>query len=669
MDITLGEEQNGMMRQAVFRDAAAITGAGSLSGQVTPGLAGAIREAVGKTHSYYLGEQHGDGYWWYELESNVTINSEYLMLLHFLGLKDEERDAKLARHILMRQGADGTWAKHWGGEGDVSTTVEAYFALKIAGYSAEEEPLARAREFILSNGGLEASRVFTKIFLALFGEIDWKAVPSIPSEITLLPSWSPFNIYSFSSWARSTIVPLSVVVEYKPVRPLPPQMGVRELYRNPGQVPPIASGNIPPFSLKRIFLVLDGLIKMIEGSSLRVLKEKAVRNTERWILEHQESTGDWGGIQPAMVNSLLALVAMGHDLSSDSVRKGLEALERFTIESDDEIVLQSCISPVWDTALTSLAMLYSGFDRDHPSLLRACEWLASKQIFRKGDWSVRRPGRACGGWAFEFENSWYPDVDDTAVVLSLLNRYGDKEFIKAGNMRKGLDWIFEMQGSDGGWGAFDVDNNAKILNHLPFGDLEAMIDPSTPDLTGRVLELLGLLGYGLSDKRVRRAIRFIRKTQEKDGTWWGRWGVNYIYGTSLVLSGLAAVGEDMKSPYVRRSVAWLKRVQKSDGGWGECCESYEDSSLKCRGVSAPSQTAWAILALLAAGEETSAEVMRGIEYLLERQLPDGTWEEESFTGTGFPRHFMIRYHNYRNCFPLMALGKFISKFEDTGTAR
>jgi squalene-hopene/tetraprenyl-beta-curcumene cyclase len=661
MNITFGGNQNSVMRQAMGKNATVLTDVEAQSAQMGPGLIRNVHEAAERTQSYYLEQQHSDGYWWYELESNVTINAEYLMLLHFLGLKDEERDKKLARHILRRQRADGTWAKHWGGEGDVSTTVEAYFALKIAGYRADDEHMVRARDFILAKGGLEKSRVFTKIFLALFGEVDWKAVPSIPPEITLLPSWAPLNIYSFSSWARSTIVPLSVIVEHKPIMSLPPHMGVRELYMDPGKVPPMTSGNIPPFSLKKMFLALDRVIKMTEGSSVRFLKERAVKNIERWILEHQEPTGDWGGIQPAMVNSLLALVSMGYDLSSECIEKGLEALERFTIEGDEEIVLQSCVSPVWDTALTALALLGSAVDRDHPSLLNACRWLASKQIFRNGDWSVKRPGLVAGGWAFEFENSWYPDVDDTAVVLLLLNRYLDKEFINAENMRKGLTWIFGMQGRDGGWGAFDVDNDAKILNHLPFGDLEAMIDPSTPDLTGRVLELLGLLGYGLSDKRVKRAIRFIRKTQEKDGTWWGRWGVNYIYGTSLVLGGLGAVGEDMESPYVRRAVAWLKNIQNSDGGWGECCESYEDSSLKCRGVSAPSQTAWAILGLLAAGEEYSAEVIRGIQYLLNRQLPDGTWEEESFTGTGFPRHFMIRYHNYRNCFPLMALGRFLSK--------
>ncbi|HEX8949310.1 MAG TPA: squalene--hopene cyclase, partial [Dissulfurispiraceae bacterium] len=342
------------------------------------------------------------------------------------------------------------------------------------------------------------------------------------------------------------------------------------------------------------------------------------------------------------------------------VKKGLEALWRFSIDGDDEVVLQSCISPVWDTALTALALLYSGMDREHLSLIDACKWLASKQIFRKGDWSIKKPGLKPGGWAFEFENNWYPDVDDTAVVLMLLNRYADKEFIKPENMDSGLRWILGMQGKDGGWGAFDVDNNMRILNQLPFGDLEAMIDPSTPDLTGRVLELLGLLEYGLASRVVRRAIEFLKRTQEESGAWWGRWGVNYLYGTSAVLIGLKAVGEDMASPYVRKAVEWLKMNQHLDGGWGECCESYEDPTLKSCGASTPSQTAWALLGLIAAGEWSCEEAVKGVTFLLMQQKDDGTWDEEIFTGTGFPKYFMIRYHNYRNCFPLMALGKFLS---------
>ncbi|MFO0754587.1 MAG: squalene--hopene cyclase [Thermodesulfovibrionales bacterium] len=628
-----------------------------------------IGDALRKTHSYYRDEQHRDGYWWYELESNVTITAEYLMLLHLLGQEDGGRDAKLANHLLQEQRPDGTWPIHWGGKGDLSTSIEAYFALKLSGRSPEEPSMRRARNFILDQGGVEASRVFTRIFLALFGEFDWRAIPSIPVEINLLPPWFPLTIYDFSSWARSTIVPLSLLLDLKPVRPLPLEKGVRELYREPHRVPPLTTQKMSPFSWKRFFILLDRVVKAVEERPLRPLREKAREATEKWILEHQEPTGDWGGIQPAMVNSVLALVARGYDLSHDAVERGLKALESFTLEREGELVLQSCISPVWDTALTALALLSSGMEKDHPALARACTWLAAKQVFRKGDWSVKRPDLAPGGWAFEFENSWYPDVDDTAVVLMFLNRYAGENAVTAQNLEKGLRWILGMQGKDGGWGAFDADNTMRILNHLPFGDLEAMIDPSTPDLTGRVLELLGQVNYPAGSGAVRKAVRFLRRRQEKDGSWWGRWGVNYLYGTSSVLSGLRSIGEDMSSSYVRRAVEWVRGVQNADGGWGECCESYSDPALKRRGVSTPSQTAWAVLALIAAGEGTGAEAVKGIRYLLEQQREDGTWQEECFTGTGFPKYFMIRYHNYRNCFPLMALGKFRSLLAEKESVR
>lgn len=638
----------------------------SVSGGRLEVLKQEMSDAMSKTSLNYLEEQHEDGYWWYELESNVTITSEYLMLLHFLGLYDEERDKKIARHILNNQRPDGTWAIHWGGEGDLSTTVEAYFALKLIGLSADDPPLSKAREFILSSGGVEGSRVFTRIFLALFGEFDWRAIPSIPVECNLMPSWFPLSIYRMSSWARSTFVPLSIVLDMRPVRPIPECARIRELYKYPDKVPSLSPGKLSPFSWKRFFLILDRVIKALEGTPFRVFRKKAMRHTERWVRERQEHTGDWGGIQPAMVNSILSLASLGYDESHEPIRKGLEALERFTIEKEGELVLQSCISPVWDTALTSLALLHAGVKRDHPSLMEACKWLASKQIFTKGDWSIKRPDLDPGGWAFEFENSWYPDVDDSAVVLMFLYRYADDGFMERANLEKGLAWILGMQGRDGGWGAFDVNNNMRILNQLPLGDLEAMIDPSTPDLTGRVLELLGQLGYRTDDRVVKKAVKFLRKTQDDDGSWWGRWGVNHIYGTCTALCGLGAVGENPRATYVRKAVRWIKSHQNHDGGWGECCESYADSSLKCTGASTPSQTAWAMLALMAAGEETSEEVIRGSRYLLKRQKDDGTWDEEWFTGTGFPKYFMLRYHNYRNCFPLMALGKFYSRNSSGG---
>ena len=623
-------------------------------------LIGKVSEALRRTHSYYLSEQHADGYWWYELESNVTITAEYLMLLHFMGLDDKKRDRKIANYILNKQQADGSWPIHWGGNGDLSTTVEAYFALKLAGLPADDLPLLKAKTFILNNGGAESVRVFTRIFLALFGQCDWKAIPSIPVETNLLPVWFPINIYHFSSWARSTLVPLSIILDIKPEKPIPSSLGIRELYKDPYKIPPVTSQKLELLSLKRIFVVLDSVLKTMEKLQIRPFRKIAIERTERWLLEHQESTGDWGGIQPAMVNSIFALVARGYAASHDPVKRGLWALERFTIENEEEISLQSCISPVWDTALTALALDCSGIERDHDSILKACRWLVSKQIFQKGDWSVKRPNLEPGGWAFEFDNNWYPDIDDTAVVLMLLYRYSDKEFIKPENLKKGIEWILGMQGKDGGWGAFDVDNDVRILNELPFSDLEATIDPSTPDITGRVLEILGQSGYELSTTAVKRGIDFIKRTQDDGGSWWGRWAVNHIYGTWSVLSGLSSIGEDMSSPYIKRAIQWLKTCQNSDGGWGERCESYETGAQKGCGQSTPSQTAWAILGLIAANEGKSAEVLGGVQYLLNGQLPNGTWEEDEFTGTGFPKYFMIRYHNYRNCFPLLALGRFMA---------
>ena len=668
MDITEGRDGDILVGHLRRHSRSVTAESGGMVLSPTSGLLDDILESIGKTQSYYLAHQEKEGYWWYELESNVTITAEYMMLLRFLGLEDPERDRKIARHILRNQRSDGTWAIHWGGDGDLGTTIEAYTALKLSGYPDDDERLRKARAFILEKGGVEEARVFTKIFLAIFGEFDWKAIPSIPVEINLLPVWFPLNIYNFSSWARSTLVPLSMVLDAKPVRRMPELKGIRDLYVSLEAVPSLTPKKLPVISWKRFFVLLDGMLKATEDSPLRVLRNRARSFTENWIREHQEHTGDWGGIQPAMVNSVLALAAAGYDTSDEAVRKGLKALETFTLERDGEIVLQSCISPVWDTALTSLALLDSGLDREHPSVTDACRWLVSKQITSKGDWSVKRPELEPGGWAFEFDNGWYPDIDDTAVVLMLLCRHAGEQAACRSEIERGVRWILGMQGKDGGWGAFDVDNDMKILNQLPFGDLEAMIDPSTPDITGRVLELLGMLGYGREHPQVRRAMAFLLRTQEEDGTWWGRWGVNYIYGTSIVLCGLRSVGEDMKGPYIRKAVEWIRKVQRPDGGWGECCESYGESDLKCSGASTPSQTSWALLALMAAGEESSEGVIKGIRYLLKRQGPDGVWDEEWFTGTGFPKYFMLKYHNYRNCFPLMALGRFASRFEDRRSA-
>ncbi|HEY3278010.1 MAG TPA: squalene--hopene cyclase [Syntrophorhabdaceae bacterium] len=626
-------------------------------------LAERVQDAIRASHNFFVHNQHPDGFWCFQLESNVTITAEYLMLLAFAGVEVDEKQAKMARHILKHQRSDGTWAIYTGGKGDLSTTVEAYFALKLAGYGAEDYRLQQAGRFILANGGLSETRVFTKIFLALFGQYDWRAIPSVPVEIMLFLPWFPFSIYRFSSWARATFVPLSIVLDKRPVKVIPESRGVRELFSRDH-----AERSKKPrerlLSWKRFFMHLDKMIKATEDSQLRYFRKKGLEEALRWIREHQEEAGDWGGIQPAMVNSILALLIEGSPVSSQPVQKGFEALERFAIEREDELLLQSCISPVWDTALTALALSCSGLRETHVSMVSACDWLAGKQILKKGDWSVKRPHLEPGGWAFEFVNTWYPDIDDTAVVLMLLSRHSHQGFLQPQNFRKAVGWVLGMQGRDGGWGAFDVDNDMDLLNQIPFGDLEAMIDPSTPDITGRVLEMLGCIQYPINSKAVKEAFKFLKKTQEKDGLWWGRWGVNYVYGTWSVLVGLRSIGEDMTKPYVRKAVAALKRYQNPDGGWGESCESYTNPHMRIRGRSTPSQTAWGAMGLMAAGEGASREAIRAINFLLREQSSHGTWEEEEFTATGFPKYFMIKYHNYRNCFPLMALGKFLRQTVD-----
>ncbi len=619
-----------------------------------------LDKTIERTRDFFFREQLPDGYWWAELESNVTITAEYLMLFHFLGMVDKMRERKLANYILSKQTEEGSWVIWHGGPGDLSTTIEAYFALKLAGYPAEHPSMRKARDFILANGGIIKSRVFTKYFLALFGEFAWFGVPSMPIELMLLPNWAYFNIYELSSWSRATIIPLSVVMAERPVRKLPPWARVQELYvRPPRPTDFTITRQDGIFTWKNFFIGVDHLLKIYESNPIRPFKKKATAVAERWILEHQEPTGDWGGIQPAMFNSVLALHCLGYANDHPAIVKGLEALANFCIEDDSNIVLQSCISPVWDTALSLVAMQDAGVPYDHPALVKAAQWLLDLEVRRKGDWQIKSPELEPGGWAFEFLNDWYPDVDDSGFVMLAIRNIAVRDRKKKEQaIKRGIAWCLGMQSKNGGWGAFDKDNTKYMLNKIPFADLEALIDPPTADLTGRMLELMGNFGYRMSHPAAVQALEFIRKEQEPEGSWFGRWGVNYIYGTWSVLCGLEAIGEEMNRPYVRKAVNWLKSKQNIDGGWGEVCESYIDRSLMGSGQSTASQTGWALLALFAAGEARSAAAARGIEYLIRSQKEDGTWDEDAFTGTGFPKFFMIKYHIYRNCFPLMALGKY-----------
>jgi squalene-hopene/tetraprenyl-beta-curcumene cyclase len=611
-----------------------------------------LEAAIAKIQEVYISQQHPDGYWWYRLESNATITAEYLMLLDYLGILDAGKKRLIAAQILGNQRTDGTWAIYHGGPGDISATVEAYFALKLARINSNRPEMSQARQFILEKGGVKATRVFTKIFLALFGCFPWKLIPSLPTEIMLLPPAFLLSVYDFASWARSTLIPISVLLHCKPVKPLPLECRIDEIMENgvyPHRKPDIS---------QRAFLVADKMLKLYEKVPMNGLRERGLRSAERWIVDHQEPSGDWCGIQPAMINSLLALNALGYPLDHPAMNRGLKALERFCIRENGSLELQACVSPVWDTALTLLALIRSGMPANHPAVQAGARWMLDRQISTGGDWQLRVKARP-GGWAFEFDNDHFPDVDDSAVVLTVLSQILDTndEGVRA-KLWQGVDWVLSMRSRDGGWGAFDRNNNKRHLNKIPLADLEALIDPSTADVTGRVLEMIGAYGYTKSHPIAQKAIRFLYQNQEQNGSWWGRWGVNYIYGTWCVLRGLASIGEDMNSDRVRRATAWLKARQNPDGGWGETCETYSNPELNGCGVSTPSQTAWALLGLMAANETRSEAVKKGVRFLLDHQTEDGVWEEQEFTGTGFPKYFMLRYHNYRNCFPLLALGEY-----------
>ena len=623
-----------------------------------------LAQAINRSQAYLVSQQHADGHWVGELEANTTLTSEYIFFRHLIGRVDRQREAKVVTYLLSEQLPDGGWALYHGGPSDLSTTVEAYVAMRMAGMAAAAAPMQRARERILALGGLSQARVFTKIFLALFGQFDWRGIPVIPPEIISLPQSFYFNIYEFSSWSRSVIIPLAVIFAKKPLYRLPPDCSrlADELFVEP---PGWARYAIKPrekrLGWELLFVLLDGILKVSEKYTAPVLRGSALRQCEQWILEHQDDTGDWGGIMPAMMNSVLALVFLGHSVGSRPVAKGLEAIERFGIEDRDSFRLQSCVSPVWDTVLSVTALADAGLPRTEPSMRKALLWLLSKQVRRDGDWSVKNRRGEPGGWSFEFNNDFYPDNDDTAAVLIALHKAGLPDEEKGDAMQRGLRWLLSMQCDDGGWGAFDLNNNKSLINKIPFADLESLLDPSTCDLTGRALELLGLIGFPRSHRIVERAIRFIRQNQEADGSWYGRWGVNYIYGTCHVLCGLHAVGENMRQPYIRRAVQWFIDHQNADGGWGESCRSYEEpQAYRGVGNSTASQTAWALMGLMAAGIVRHSSVARGVAYLLRTQTANGDWHEPEFTGTGFPKYFFIKYHMYQHYFPLMALARYRS---------
>jgi len=562
--------------------------------------------------------QHPGGWWVGELESNATMIAQHLFWHHVLGLRTPELDRKIANELLARQRDDGTWSIWFEGPADLSTSVEAYAALKLAGV----DPGEQARDYIRREGGITKTRIFTKCFLALLGQWPWNRIVPIPVELSLLPPNAPVSIYNFSCWARGTFVPLSVCRALQPVRGA--DLDLREIGARPAR-----------------------------SRSLRLsrMRRVAIREAERWVREHQEADGSWGGIQPPWVWSILMLASLGHGFEDETLRRAVEGWQGFTIDEGDRLRPEACQSPVWDTCLAMLALRDSGLGPEHPALVRAADWLVNEEVTVKGDWAVRRPDLAPGGWAFEFENDLYPDVDDTAVVALALRRcHRGHEAVE-----RGLVWTAGMQSRSGGWGAFDVDNEAFWLYKLPFCDFGKVTDEPSADVTAHALEALAPEpGY---ERELERGLEWLLHEQEADGSWFGRWGVNHVYGTAAALPALEACGIDPGHPSFRRAVAWLDSVQNEDGGFGEDIRSYSDPAWRGRGASTPSQTAWALLAYVAADEAESTAARRAADWICTTQGLNGDWEEKAYTGTGFPLDFMIRYHLYRLHFPLLALGR------------
>jgi squalene-hopene/tetraprenyl-beta-curcumene cyclase len=627
-------------------------------------LVTALDEAIGRAQAHLLAMQAPDGHWVGQLESDSTITSEQLLLGHLLGQVKRDREQQMVRYLRRRQVADGGWNLYEGAPADLSATIKAYFAMKMAGVDVADPAMVVARERIRAMGGPTRANVFTKILLALFGEYDWNGVPTMPVEIMLLPPpFFLFNIYEVSYWSRCVIVPLLIIMDRKPITWLPPERALDELWPVPREQASLRFPRRPqPFSWtglfwKSFFIGVDDGLKIWERFSPRPLRKRAVETARQWLEERLAVPGGLGGIYPAMANSILALRVLGYPEDHPLILGQLKEIEALAVVEGDECHYQPCPSPVWDTALAMNALVETGLASDHPALQRAAEWLLAHQVLVPGDWQVKRPHVQPGGWAFQYDNPFYPDLDDTAVVLMALEKVRgiDPERTRPARER-GLGWFLGMQGQDGGWASFDADNNRLYLNNIPFADHGALLDPSTEDLTGRGLELLGTLGHGPDFEPVERALDFIRHSQRHDGPWYGRWGVNYIYGTWSVLRGLGAIGVDPRHEYVQRAVRWLLRRQNEDGGWGETCESYVRVDLAGRGPSIPSQTAWALLAMLAVGTTQGPGVERGVEYLLRTQRPDGSWEDPYWNGTGFPRVFYLKYHLYAQYFPLWALG-------------
>ncbi|MDX1948272.1 MAG: prenyltransferase/squalene oxidase repeat-containing protein [Pirellulaceae bacterium] len=670
-----------------------------------PELAEALSTAIASTSDWLLARQHSSGYWCGELEGDTILESEYILLLAWLRQEETPLAKKAANYLLEKQLPGGGWAMYPGGPLEISGSVKAYFALKLTGHDPDADYMRRARQAIRAAGGADAVNSFTRFYLALLGQISYDHCPAVPPELILLPKWSPINIYRMSAWSRTIVVPLAIMWAHRPRRALRPAQGIWELFlKEPEHWPHNRCVGLADetgrFSWDRFFRQADATLKWLEKRRWLPLRQRALRGCTEWMTTRFAHSDGLGAIFPPIVWSIIALKCLGYADDSAEVQYNFDQLRALTIEERDSARLQPCLSPVWDTTLAMRALAGAGLSPRHPAIATATDWLLDKEVTRAGDWA-ETVNVAPGGWFFEHHNDFYPDVDDTAMALIALaearvretasadakaadsrpaesrpadGRSGDKRAapraaraLAASLSRargahaageRARRWMLAMQNRDGGWGAFDRNNDSQFLCHVPFADHNAMIDPSTPDLTGRAIEALMLWGARSTDQPIQRGIAYLRGTQERDGSWFGRWGVNYIYGTWQSLVGLAAAGIPASDPALRRGANWLLACQHACGGWGESAASYDQPELRGQGAVTPSQTAWAILGLLAAGQRTNPAVQRGIRYLLDTQNPDGGWDEAEFTGTGFPRVFYLRYHYYRIYFPLLALAKF-----------
>ena len=602
--------------------------------------------------------QQEDGHIVFELEADCTIPAEYVLLRHFLGEIDEAREARIARYLREVQGEDGSWPLYHDGAGNISATVKGYWALKLIGEDIDAPHMARARTWLLSQGGAAKANVFTRIMMALYRQIPWRGMPCIPVEAILMPEWFPFHMSKIAYWSRTVLTPLLILYAKRAKAVNPTGMDIRELFLIAPEKQKVWQVNPTGSKIGTAFLWLDKVLQKTEPHFPKALRDKAVKKAEDFTLSHLNGLDGLGAIYPAMANAVMALRVLGYPDDDPRVVTARDAIEKLMIERGDDIYFQPCVSPVWDTSLAAHAFLESG-EREDPRLIRALDWLADKQILdHVGDWAVRRPGLRPGGWAFQYENPDYPDVDDTAVVAMAMHRANPERY--AENIDRACEWLAGMQSKNGGWGAFDPENEHYYLNSIPFADHGALLDPPTVDVTARCIGCLAQVDAARFADNIQRGIGFIRREQEEDGSWFGRWGANYIYGTWSALVALKGAGEDMSQPYIRRAVAWLKGRQLPDGGWGEGLESYEDWGAGFARSATPSQTAWALLGLMSAGELESDEVTKGVDWLRRAPVDEtgARWQERHWTGTGFPKVFYLKYHGYPAFFPLWAMARY-----------